>query len=982
MEKKELLTESLHILVICNFALSQPLFDLLAKNSEFFVARRSEPLDVFTFVLFLVFILPSLLILTEMILLRCGGKVRNIFHIFVIAILFSLITMPFINKTLRLSAYWHIPLSVLLGTIGTILYSRFAVCRRFITCLAPAVILFPCLFFFHGSVQKILFPAQPLSKAVNFQNPPPESPVIMIILDELPLTVLLNGQFEIDADRFPHFSSLAETSLWFRNASTVADATHLAIPAILSGNYPDFTKLPTRSDHPDNLFTLFQNSHRLHIYESITQLSPEENKTKADYTLRMKHFFTDAAVVFAHIILSQDMRKYLPDISHGWGNFTGPGKGKKSAFDDALEKLRTDRKAKFYTFLNEMGISDDRPGLHFLHILLPHAPFTYLPSGKMYGSDTGLEGCISEKWVNDERLVNHSFQRYLLQVGFTDTLIGELIGKLKEKKIFDSSLIVITADHGVSFRKNDFRRPITETNYRDIMPVPLFIKKPFQHSGEIIDRNTENIDILATVADILDIRIPWETDGHSALDNSIPEKKEKFIFSAAKEKRVYDSDFKFDKDAIQKTAALTNKKLYPKGPFENLLGLDSESRPLLSATENAEIKLAIDEPASFHIPENSDYVPVYVKGTLQFPENMQTEPAIAIAVNGKIRATAQSYATEKGQSRFAAILPEDSLRKKQNRIAVFGVSEDDEDITITKLPYHTPLSYSLVFDNEKKEMIVSSENTSVPIEKDYLQGHLEMSETGDRIIEFGGWAVDNVNGRLPESIVIFVNGESVYTGNFNQERADIAKAKNTEVFYKSGFKYLLPRSVFRDLSKSDIRFYALSESGVASELNYHPGYKWRQQRQDEQERPHKTEYLSAADSAFIYDGKNGKRAIHFCEGKTFAVIPEVLKGHLDFIEIKNDMVEFGGWAADTENKRIPESVLIFSEGKAVYRGDFNRERPDIARAFSNPAFLRSGFHYRLPLSLFHYFSGNDVRFFALSENHIAGELNYPPEYKW
>ena len=100
--------------------------------------------------------------------------------------------------------------------------------------------------------------------------------------------------------------------------------------------------------------------------------------------------------------------------------------------------------------------------------------------------------------------------------GFVDTLLGQLIAHLKAARLYEKSLIVVTADHGVSFRPHDNRRSITETNFADIMTVPLFVKAPFQQRGEILEHNVETIDILPTIADILDIRLPWSVDGDSA----------------------------------------------------------------------------------------------------------------------------------------------------------------------------------------------------------------------------------------------------------------------------------------------------------------------------------------------------------------------------------------------------------------------------------------------------------------------------------
>ena len=82
--------------------------------------------------------------------------------------------------------------------------------------------------------------------------------------------------------------------------------------------------------------------------------------------------------------------------------------------------------------------------------------------------------------------------------------------------MFDRSLIVVTADHGVSFVPGQPFRGICQEIYPETLSVPLFVKLPGQHEGRASDRNVEAIDILPTIADVLKIRLPWETRGSSA----------------------------------------------------------------------------------------------------------------------------------------------------------------------------------------------------------------------------------------------------------------------------------------------------------------------------------------------------------------------------------------------------------------------------------------------------------------------------------
>ena len=94
--------------------------------------------------------------------------------------------------------------------------------------------------------------------------------------------------------------------------------------------------------------------------------------------------------------------------------------------------------------------------------------------------------------------------------------------RLKQEGLWDRALVVVTADHGVSFRAGSPFKESDDKNVADIMSVPLFIKLPGQHGGSVSDRNVQSIDVLPTIADALDVELPWQTDGRSAFGEPQP----------------------------------------------------------------------------------------------------------------------------------------------------------------------------------------------------------------------------------------------------------------------------------------------------------------------------------------------------------------------------------------------------------------------------------------------------------------------------
>src|SRR6185437_5174228 len=103
----------------------------------------------------------------------------------------------------------------------------------------------------------------------------------------------------------------------------------------------------------------------------------------------------------------------------------------------------------------------------------------------------------------------------------TDRALGLIVQRLKAKGIYDRALVIVTADHGVSYRNRGPRRRPTPANLQDIAFVPLFVKLPHQHAGKIDDGFARTIDIVPTIARVLGVRMPWHVDGRSLVGRKL-----------------------------------------------------------------------------------------------------------------------------------------------------------------------------------------------------------------------------------------------------------------------------------------------------------------------------------------------------------------------------------------------------------------------------------------------------------------------------
>src|SRR4029450_7381688 len=100
--------------------------------------------------------------------------------------------------------------------------------------------------------------------------------------------------------------------------------------------------------------------------------------------------------------------------------------------------------------------------------------------------------------------------------------VGEVVQRLRSQGLYDKALVILTADHGISFTPGKAPRTLQDGNAHELMWVPLFVKTPQQRSGAVSNRNVEQVALLPTIAAILKVKVPWPMDGRSAM--SAPER--------------------------------------------------------------------------------------------------------------------------------------------------------------------------------------------------------------------------------------------------------------------------------------------------------------------------------------------------------------------------------------------------------------------------------------------------------------------------
>jgi hypothetical protein len=611
------------------------------------------------------------------------------------------IVLPPLRYLRFISGLLLVAISLGLGAGAVLGYRRVGWMRSIVTMASPALLVFPLWFLFLSPISSLLYPSpRPQRAAVRVHNP---VPVVMVVFDEFCGVSLMDEDRQIDSVRYPHFAELARDATWYRQATAVHTRSEHAVPAILTGNYPQSSRSPTVAAYPHNLFTLVHSTdhYRLVAFEPLTRLFPaaadgEEMNKQIPWTHQLSRVLADLSVVFLHHLCPTDVPIELPDISLEWHGIRPRELVSRDKRSGVIRYAwNAQRSTQFEHFLDCI-VPGDAPALYFLHIAIPHFAWAYLPSGKCYRPDEGLDwtpygayGQNSEDWSDDGLAVLHGYQRYLLQVGFADHCVGQLVARLKTAGLYDRCLLVVMADHGASFRTNQSRRKAGPASLLDILSIPLFIKMPLQPEGAVNDHQATAIDVLPTMMEVLGIELPEQTDGNSLLHPDRLDRRARRFWNDDQELMV-DPQFASHYDTHAHMLSIFGSgtgedRLFQIGPNTELIGQRLEQLAIGSPSE-IEVELLPDRLNS----DAANLVGCYLEGRVHVPSDASLPVSLAIAVNGRVEAVTRTYLPPDIRQIWTAMVPEASIRLAANDIRVFEVSRAGGGLMLRQTAVRSP----------------------------------------------------------------------------------------------------------------------------------------------------------------------------------------------------------------------------------------------------------------------------------------------------
>lgn len=327
--------------------------------------------------------------------------------------------------------------------------------------------------------------------------PSPITPrnVVLISIDTLRADHL--GCYGYDRQTTPHLDSLAARGVRFERAFTVASWTLPAHMSLMTSRYP----------HGHGVERQDQS-----LAKDVTVLA-ELLKTEGVRTGGViSWFFVSARYGFDRGF--EEFFELLPE------------KEDLSAYRKAEDVIDT-----AIDWLGGRG-AERRPFFLFVHLFDPHIdyspPSAYAErfragDSTIDGSYASLQPYIRGLRENAPRIDPEDLKAvvalYDAEVRYVDDQIGRLLATLEEMGLADSTLVVVTSDHGEEFDDHGSMEGHQWTLYDEVLRIPLILRAPGGPAARVEQRLAEIIDIAPTILDWMGIAPPDEFLGASLLSS-------------------------------------------------------------------------------------------------------------------------------------------------------------------------------------------------------------------------------------------------------------------------------------------------------------------------------------------------------------------------------------------------------------------------------------------------------------------------------
>ena len=312
------------------------------------------------------------------------------------------------------------------------------------------------------------FEDQILSKEISNINLTLNNPNVVFFLLESISTERV-GFYGYPKNVSPNIDNLAKKSIVFSNAYTTSTHSDYAQPAILSSRYLLTTN--TRTDFEDK-------NPRKFIWDIF-----KEKEYNTSYFSSQDDRWQGMIKYFNHSnldVYSYSMTDGKTDYGYGYA---------KKDLDHKTANLAIE-------WLNETK----NPFFLLLNFQATHNPLVHPKEYEIFLPESNIEN------------------KYDNSLYYVDAQIGRILEEIDKKGISNNTIIIITSDHGHDLLNIHNIDGHGNSLYNDELKVPALIYIP-NVKPTIIKEKTSNIDILPSLLDLLNFKIPKEFQGDIMKEN-------------------------------------------------------------------------------------------------------------------------------------------------------------------------------------------------------------------------------------------------------------------------------------------------------------------------------------------------------------------------------------------------------------------------------------------------------------------------------
>jgi arylsulfatase len=304
--------------------------------------------------------------------------------------------------------------------------------------------------------------------------------VILLSADALRADHL--GYHGYSRDTSPFLDRLSEDVVTFTQAISASSHTREAVPALLSGRYPDvFAANGYRYVSPTVADRLSQVGYRTAGFHSNPYVSRA-------YGFDSGFDSFDDDLVFGRNKIVALAQRALNKFVLNRGDYHARA---NEINDRSLEWIDS--------------LDDDEPFFLWNHYMDPHGPYNppegYTYADRELSNDDAQE--LYQKCIDRPDEITEEERQLLIdcydgEIRYLDEQLSAFFKALSERELLDESLVIVTADHGDAFGEHGyFTHPRELHEY--LLHVPLLVSTPSNETSETVSDPATTLDVVPTI---------------------------------------------------------------------------------------------------------------------------------------------------------------------------------------------------------------------------------------------------------------------------------------------------------------------------------------------------------------------------------------------------------------------------------------------------------------------------------------------------